>query len=173
MNTFLSPFAPENLISRDRFGRPSRVILLRLNLVLTNEMTPAFRGGVRSFLPPNRHRVSLEFIGSRNCVPMAFTAESPPAQWQYLKAVPVTGAALASHYGPVNVRLFSHAYYWVVVLMVDVGDTGSDGGFHFRRQTDSKCSSSSNRTNSRLQASLRIRKFLYSSNDLVTVTQGP
>ena len=27
-----------------------------------------------------RHRVSPEFIGSRNCVPMAFTAESPPAQ---------------------------------------------------------------------------------------------
>ena len=29
-----------------------------------------------------RHRVSPEFIGSRNCVPMAFTAESPPAQGQ-------------------------------------------------------------------------------------------
>ena len=28
------------------------------------------------------HRVSLVFIGSRNCVPMAFTAESPPAQGQ-------------------------------------------------------------------------------------------
>ena len=29
-----------------------------------------------------RHRVSPEFIGSRKCVPMAFTAESPPAQGQ-------------------------------------------------------------------------------------------
>ena len=29
-----------------------------------------------------RQRVSPEFIGSRNCVPMAFTAESPPAQGQ-------------------------------------------------------------------------------------------
>ena len=29
-----------------------------------------------------RHRVSPEFTGSRNCVPMAFTAESPPAQGQ-------------------------------------------------------------------------------------------
>ena len=28
------------------------------------------------------HRVSPEFIGSRKCVPMAFTAESPPAQGQ-------------------------------------------------------------------------------------------
>ena len=26
-----------------------------------------------------RHRASPEFIGLRNCVPMAFTAESPPA----------------------------------------------------------------------------------------------
>ena len=29
------------------------------------------------------HRVSPEFIGSRSCVPMAFTAESPLAQGQY------------------------------------------------------------------------------------------
>ena len=29
-----------------------------------------------------RHRVSPEFIGARNCVPMAFTAESPPEQGQ-------------------------------------------------------------------------------------------
>ena len=29
-----------------------------------------------------RHRVSPEYNGSRNCVPMAFTAESPPAQGQ-------------------------------------------------------------------------------------------
>ena len=29
------------------------------------------------------YRVSPEFIGSRNCVPMAFTAESPLAQGQY------------------------------------------------------------------------------------------
>ena len=30
----------------------------------------------------NRHRASPEFIGSRNRVPMALTAESPPAQGQ-------------------------------------------------------------------------------------------
>ena len=29
-----------------------------------------------------RHRVSPEFIGSRNCVPMPFTVESPPARGQ-------------------------------------------------------------------------------------------
>ena len=35
-----------------------------------------------------RHRVSAEFIGSRICVPMAFTAESSPAWPVNLKVVP-------------------------------------------------------------------------------------
>ena len=68
---------------------PSRVSLLisilRLNLVLTCEIPPEFRGGVHFFTvfkTAIRHRVSPEFIGSRICVPMAFTAESPPAQGQ-------------------------------------------------------------------------------------------
>ena len=64
---------------------PSRISLLisilRLNLVLTYGIPPDFRGGVHSFiLTAIRYRVSLEFIGSRNCVPVAFTAESPLAQ---------------------------------------------------------------------------------------------
>ena len=64
---------------------PSRVSLLismlRLNLVLAYGIPPEFRGGVH-YETAIRHRVSPEFIGSRNCVPMAFTAESPPAQGQ-------------------------------------------------------------------------------------------
>ena len=61
---------------------PSRVSLLisilRLNLALTYGILPDFRGGVHI-----RHRASPEFIGLRNyCVPMAFTAESLPAQGQ-------------------------------------------------------------------------------------------
>ena len=63
---------------------PSRVSLLnsilRLNLVLTYGIPPDFRGGVIIYLNP--HRASSEFIGSRNCVPMALTAEGPPAQGQ-------------------------------------------------------------------------------------------
>ena len=43
-------------------------------IVLTYGVPPEFRGGA--------HWVSPEFIGSRNYVPMAFTAESPPAQGQ-------------------------------------------------------------------------------------------
>ena len=66
---------------------PSRVNLLisifRLNLVLTYGIPPEFRGGVHFFfLTAIRHRVIPEFIGSLNCLPMAFTAESPPAQGQ-------------------------------------------------------------------------------------------
>ena len=64
---------------------PSRVSLLisilRLNLVLTYGVSPEFRGGVH-YETAKGHRVSPEFIGSRNCVPMAFTAESPPAPGQ-------------------------------------------------------------------------------------------
>ena len=73
------------------------ISILRLNLVLTHEIPPDFRGGVLLFIyTAIRHRVSPEFIGSRNCVPMAFTAESPPAQGQQvvLKVVLVTGAAI-------------------------------------------------------------------------------
>ena len=66
---------------------PSRVSLLisilRLNLVLTYEIPPEFRGGIiYSLITAIRHRVSSEFIGSRNCEPIAFTAESPLARGQ-------------------------------------------------------------------------------------------
>ena len=45
-----------------------------------------------------RHRISPQFIGSRNCVWVAFTAVGPQAQIGpvNLKVVPVTGAAFAS-----------------------------------------------------------------------------
>ena len=81
MNVSLSSFVPENVVS------PSRVSLLisilRRNLGLTYGMPPAFRGGVHLFIQTAiRDWASLEFIGSRNCVPMAFTAESPLAQGQ-------------------------------------------------------------------------------------------
>ena len=54
----------------------------------------------------NRHRVSPEFIRSRNCVPMAFTTrESAGSGPLVVKVIPVTGAAFADHHGPINVRL--------------------------------------------------------------------
>ena len=67
---------------------PSSVSLLmsirRLNLVLTYGIPPEFHDGVHLYFKTTiRHRVNHEFIGSsRNFVPMAFTAESPPTQGQ-------------------------------------------------------------------------------------------
>ena len=63
MNISLSPFAPENLVSRDGFGSPVlrrpthspyaySLSILKLNLVLTHGIPPAFRGAVHLFIPP-------------------------------------------------------------------------------------------------------------------------
>ena len=84
MNIPLSPYVPENLVSRD--GRPASACsfsIPRMNLVLTHGIPPDFRGGVHLFIETAiRHRVSADFIGSRDCVPMTFTVKSPPAQGQ-------------------------------------------------------------------------------------------
>ena len=54
MNIPLSPYVPENLVSRDGFGSPvprqPAHPLLRLNLVLTYGIPPEFRGGVHLFI---------------------------------------------------------------------------------------------------------------------------
>ena len=86
--TFPCPRSRLRISSRETGSAvPSRVSLLTsilmLNLVLTYGIPPEFRGGVRlSISTAIRHRVSPEFVGSRNCVPMAFTAQSPPALGQ-------------------------------------------------------------------------------------------
>ena len=49
---------------------------------LTEFLPSSAAASIYSFITAVRHRVSPEFIGSRNCVPMAFTAESPPARGQ-------------------------------------------------------------------------------------------
>ena len=70
------------------FAVPSRVSLLvsilKLNLVLTYGIPPEFRGGIHLFILNRRTPLgqSRVYPGSRNCVPMAFTAESPLAQSQ-------------------------------------------------------------------------------------------
>ena len=51
----LFPFAPDNLISRDWFGRPvlrqpGSLFILRLTLVLTHGIPPNFRSGVHLFI---------------------------------------------------------------------------------------------------------------------------
>ena len=74
---FLSPFAPENLVSRD--VKPSRPAsgcsfsILGLNLVLTHGIPPDFLGSVHYLFIPPYYAITL---------PFAFTAEIPPAQGQ-------------------------------------------------------------------------------------------
>ena len=74
------------LARRVQPSRPASACLfsiLRLNMMLTHGIPPDFRGGVHlSIYTAIRHRVSPEFIGSRNCVPTAFTAESLLTQGQ-------------------------------------------------------------------------------------------
>ena len=85
----LSPCVPENLVSRDGFSRPGPRQPAHLHTqaesgaYLRDNLPSSAAASVYSFTTAIRHRVSPEFIGSRNCVPMALTAESPPAQGQY------------------------------------------------------------------------------------------
>ena len=82
MNIFLSAFAPENLVSRDGFGSP--IPRQPAHLHTQAESGASLRDASR--VPRRRpllylktairHRVSPEFIGSHNCVPMVFTTES-------------------------------------------------------------------------------------------------
>ena len=75
-NIPLSPCVPENLVSRDGFSRP--VPRQPAHLHTQAESGAYLRDSSRvprrrPYETAIRHRVSPEFIGSRNCVPMAFT----------------------------------------------------------------------------------------------------
>ena len=84
MDVSLSPFEPENLVSRDGFGStvPRQFSKLHIEAEYGTYLRED-RSGVYLLIEiPTRHRASSEFIGSRNCVPMAFIPESPPTQRQ-------------------------------------------------------------------------------------------
>ena len=63
---------------------PSRASLLILHTQAESSAIPPIPAAASIYLfkIATRHRASPEFIGSRNCVPMAFIAENPPAQGQ-------------------------------------------------------------------------------------------
>ena len=67
----LSLFEPENLVSRDRLGRP---VPRRPRLFSTPRLNFVLAHGILSSLSPSAtepiHRVSSEFFRSCNCVPM-------------------------------------------------------------------------------------------------------
>ena len=82
----LSPCVPENLVSRDGFSRlvprqPAHLHTQAGYVAYLRDFSRVPRR--RPFMKPPYAIGSVpEFIGSRNCVPMAFTAESPPVQGQ-------------------------------------------------------------------------------------------
>ena len=86
---FLSAFAPENL-APDGFGspvprQPAHLHSLAESGAYLRDFSRVPRRRPFIYFKPSYaiNRVSPEFIGSRDyCVPMAFTAESPPAQGQ-------------------------------------------------------------------------------------------
>ena len=88
MNISLSAFMPENLVSRDGFGslvprQPAHLhTQAESGVLLTGFLPSSAAASNYSFIIAIRHRVTPEFIGPRNCVPVAFTAESPPARGQ-------------------------------------------------------------------------------------------
>ena len=80
----------------------------RLNLVLTYGISPDFRGG-RSFIflehhaPSGQSRVYWVTQLRTDGVHCRESAGTGPV---VLKVVPVMGAALAGHHGPIDARLF-------------------------------------------------------------------
>ena len=91
MNYSLPPFAPENLVSQGGVGSPAPRQPAHLHTqtesgayLRDSSRIPRRRPFIYLFYTAIlRHGVSPEFIGTRNnCVPMAFTAESPPTQGQ-------------------------------------------------------------------------------------------
>ena len=80
---FLSPFAPENLASRDEFSRPvprqsaHSPYSCRIWCLLTGFLLLSATGSICTV---NRHRVSPELKKVTRLRTDGFTAESPPAQ---------------------------------------------------------------------------------------------
>ena len=81
-------FTAENLVSRDGFGSPVPRQPAHLHTqaesgayLRDSSRVPRWRPFIY-FKSPYAIESVHEFIGSRNCVPMAFTAEGPPAKGQ-------------------------------------------------------------------------------------------
>ena len=73
----------KSLYQSGKVANPARGQLNReYECLLTGFLPSSTAASIYFSKPAIRHRVSPEFIGARNCVPMAFTAESSPAQGQ-------------------------------------------------------------------------------------------
>ena len=71
-------------MSRDGFGSPVQCQPAHLHTqaefgAYLRDSSRSAVASIHLFQTAIHHRVSPEFIGSRNCVPIGFTDESPPA----------------------------------------------------------------------------------------------
>ena len=111
MNISLSPFGPENMISRYGFGRP----------VPRQPAHSPYWGLFTGFLPISA-AASIYFLDRRTpsgesrvhrvtqlCTEGIHCRESAGKGQEALKVVPATGTALAGHHRPINMRFsFPH-----------------------------------------------------------------
>ena len=107
----LSPFAPENLVSQDGFDRPVPREPAHSPLITEFHSISAAASIYLYRHPPSGqsrvYRVTHLRTDGVHCLESAGTGPV------VLKVVPVAGAALAGHHGPIFCApLFSHTYYY-------------------------------------------------------------
>ena len=123
-NVSLSPFAPEDVDSRDRFGRrvPRQYAHSPHPVVLPSSLL--FSAAASIIHTANRHRVSPEFIGYYNAI--VFRWRLPPRVHRHrassLQGSSINGLCLfRCPHGPINIcsPLFSHIrhYYWYIMYV--------------------------------------------------------
>ena len=110
INASLSPFAPEKLVSRDGFGTP--VPRQPVHLQTQTEYGAYLRDSSRvprwrPFIYLNGRTASVQAVYRvtqlrTDAIRCRESVGTGPVN---LKVVPVTGAALAGHHGPINMRL--------------------------------------------------------------------
>ena len=134
MNISMSPFAPENLVSRDGFGcpvprqparSPLRLYLNRL-IVLTDGIPSTFRGSVHLFIPLIAISSVQSLPGHAVAYQWLHCRESAGTGPVVLKVVPVTGAAFSGF----TIDQFLCASLFpnpLLVYVVDMRDTENIG----------------------------------------------
>ena len=126
MKFSLFTFAPEKLVSRDRFGhsgpRQPAHSPYSLNLVPTHRIPPDFRSDVHFFIPPSAIGSVPSLSGNAILrIDGVHCRESAATGPIVLKVVPVTGAAFSGFTLWTNscAPLFSHTHCWYEVSMCD------------------------------------------------------
>ena len=93
-------------------------VLSRVSLIILHTQSESDACYTRNRVSPIS-AISPEFVGSRNCVPMALTAKTPPAQDQYGSQVSFSSGCYQSlqvTFGPI-ILILSFAYCCLVCLV--------------------------------------------------------